>query len=505
MVRRSGSINLVAAGVILGGFCYLLAGPSAAAAGEEKAGRELSSLVAKVDPCVVTILMQTVKGGHAKGSGFVIDADGVIATNYHVIEGAKEVTITFPDKTSYPVKGYRVAQPNRDMALLVVETQGKRFPVLRLAANPPTKGERVFAFGAPLGMSGSMSEGIVAAVRGGEEVRGILREMSNNKDVYKEQLGYDTDIEWIQTTTPISPGNSGGPLVNGQGEVVGINTWQSRLGQNLNFTLSAKHLQQLIFGSGRMVNSFNMLPEPRQREEDEGSLAKTLSAWKQLNRLKNELSGKLAPCEKGLAGIAPIDPRNPMKGYTARMNRKAKQYHTIGAAYTDFAAKVKAIKNEQVNPKLLVFTIAEAELAQRMADTCEKISSAAAAQSEPEVIVEEANYQHVYQHAAADIRLKEDALRREFSLEFHKEFPTLEQTAREPAADESESAQDDSKGPDREELRNWSDNTGVYHIQAKFRGLKDGKLSLERADGKLIVLPVERLSDADRKFIGADK
>jgi len=494
MVRRSGRITWVSVGWFLGLFSCLLARPGAAAA-DEKTSSELSALVAKVDPCVVTVKME-----HGTGSGFVIDANGVIATNYHVIEGAKEATVVFPDKTTYPVKGYYQIQPNRDMALLCIDTHGKRLPVLRLAAKPPTKGEAVYAFGAPLGMSGSVSPGIVAALRTGEEVRNSLREMGGGKDAYKEEMGYDTDINWIQTTTPISPGNSGGPLVNAEGEVVGINTWQFNIGQNLNFSLSAKHLQELIMHSGTVVHNFNLLPPSHHHREALGTLGKTLAAWKQLNRFMNELREKLAPCEKGLAAIPPKDPRNPRKGSALRLKSKATQYHAMSAALTDFAAKVKTIKTEQVDPKLLVLTIKEADLAQRTADTCEQVSSAAKQQVDLEV--------EGFQKAAANLRTEHDVIRAALSLEYHKEFPTLEQTAKEPAADESEPTKEDAKtaaGPDRDELRTWTDNTGVYHIKAKFRDFKDGKLTLERADGKVVVLPVERLSDADRKFIGADK
>ncbi|MGA2256225.1 MAG: trypsin-like peptidase domain-containing protein [Thermoguttaceae bacterium] len=494
MVRRNGRVSWISVGWFLGLLACLLARASSIAA-DEKTGGDLSGLVAKVDPCVVTIKME-----HSTGSGFVIDANGVIATNFHVIDGAKAATVIFPDKTTYTVKGYYQLQPNRDMALLCIETNGKRLPVLRLAATPPKKGEAVYAFGAPLGMSGSMSAGIVAALRTGEEVRNILRDMSGGKDAYKEELGYDTDINWIQTTTPISPGNSGGPLVNAEGEVVGINTWQSNIGQNLNFTLSAKHLQELITHAGTIVHNFNMLPPSRHHMEAHGALGKTLAAWMQLNRFMNELSEKLAPCERRLTAIPPRDPRHPNKGLDARLKSKATQYHAMSAAYTDFATKAKAIKTEQVDPKLLVLTIKVADLAQRAADTCEEVSSAAKQQEDLEV--------KGFKQVAANLRTEHDVLRAALSLEYHKEFPTLEQTAKEPASDESEAAKDESKTPaepNRDEVRTWTDNTGVYRIQAKFRELKDGKLTLERADRKVIVLPVERLSDADRKYIGADK
>ncbi|MGO9112464.1 MAG: trypsin-like peptidase domain-containing protein [Thermoguttaceae bacterium] len=501
MVRRCGPTRCVWAGLLVGLFCLSLARPAAIAADDGTPGHELSALVARVDPCVVTIKMQ-----HSQGSGFVVDAHGTIATNYHVIEGAKEATVVFPDKSTFAVKGFLAIIPNKDMALLHIETKGKQLPVLRFAASPPAKGERVFAFGAPLGMSGSVSEGIVAALRSGEDVRATLHEGSD-KDIYTEVLGYDTQIQWIQTTTPISPGNSGGPLVNAQGEVVGINSWQSRLGQNVNFSISATHLEELMKHSGSIVQSLNMLPKSRHQES--GDADKTLSVWKQLNRLQNELTAKVTPYEKRLAAIAPPDRRNPLKGLTGRLKNKAIQYHSMGLAYSDFAAKVKALKTGDIDPRLLVLTIAEADLAQRAGDLCEKIAAAGTAQSEEEVIVGELNFRQGFQRAAANLRTGRDLLRADLSLKFHKEFPTLEQTASQSEQDDKgETVKEEPKdqtGADRAELRNWSDSTGTYHIQARFRGIKDGKLSLERSDGKVIAIPVEKLSDADRRFIGEEK
>ena len=136
MVRRNGRVSWISVGWFLGLLACLLARASSIAA-DEKNGGDLSGLVAKVDPCVVTIKME-----HSTGSGFVIDASGVIATNFHVIDGAKAATVIFPDKTTYTVKGYYQIQPNRDMALLCIETNGKSPSVLRLAATPPKKGKR---------------------------------------------------------------------------------------------------------------------------------------------------------------------------------------------------------------------------------------------------------------------------------------------------------------------------------------------------------------------------
>jgi S1-C subfamily serine protease len=191
-----------------------------------QSGQDLAPLVAKVDPSIVTIAIQN----QAQGSGFVVDAKGLIVTNYHVIEGAKWAVVTFADKKTYSVDGFIAITPTKDLALLHIRHRGNELPPLRLAENVPVKGERVFAFGSPMGLTGSVSDGIVAAIRTGQDVRETLRHLAH-RDVYKEGLGYDVDAQWIQTTAPISPGNSGGPLVNARGEVVGVNTWDAPRGR----------------------------------------------------------------------------------------------------------------------------------------------------------------------------------------------------------------------------------------------------------------------------------
>ena len=121
----------------------------------------------------------------------------------------------------------------------------------------------------------------------------------------------------------------------------------------------------------------------------------------------------------------------------------------------------------------------------------------------------ELNYRQDFQRVAANLRTGRDLRRADLSLRFHKDFPTLEQTASQPDKDdERETAKEElnaKTGADRGELRNWTDITGSHHVQAKFRGIKDGKVSLEQPNGKMLTVRIEKLSDADRRFIGEEK
>jgi len=134
------------------------------------------------------------------GSGFVIDSDGYLLTNHHVVDGAESIIVTFPDKREF--KGKVIGSDQRtDVALVKIE--GKSLPFLKIGNVNNTKvGQWVVAIGSPFGLENSVTAGIVSA------------------------KGRDTGeyLPFIQTDVAVNPGNSGGPLLNLDGEVIGINS-----------------------------------------------------------------------------------------------------------------------------------------------------------------------------------------------------------------------------------------------------------------------------------------
>jgi serine protease Do len=145
------------------------------------------------------------------GSGFVVDKDGYILTNRHVIEGADEVSVTFPGGKRFDAK--IVGQDARtDVALIKIEPTAP-LTVLPLGNSEQLEvGEWVMAVGNPFGLPG-----------GGNSVTvGVVSYMG--RDLPLEGVGRGTLVQMIQTDAAINPGNSGGPLINSRGEVVGINT-----------------------------------------------------------------------------------------------------------------------------------------------------------------------------------------------------------------------------------------------------------------------------------------
>ncbi len=213
----------------------------------------VDALVRRVSPSVVQIMVTgfgaVTEGEHgnagvvigrqkAIGSGFVIDASGYILTNAHVVKGAQRVQVALPsgpvDSTVVGALASRITVvPARiigvsseiDLALLKVD--GVRLTPLSVANYRNVRqGETVFAFGSPQGLRNSVTHGIISAVA--------------------RQTDPDSPLVYIQTDAPINPGNSGGPLVNIDGEVVGVNTFilsESGGAEGLGFAIPCGVLQ----------------------------------------------------------------------------------------------------------------------------------------------------------------------------------------------------------------------------------------------------------------------
>lgn len=192
---------------------------------------DLKELIPLVERSVVRIDVVTPQG-EGNGSGYLIDSSGLIATNYHVIEGGFNVSVNFRTGEKMPAVGYVYKDPKRDLAIIRTMMPPGHFPGLKLAGSVPQKGEKVLAFGAPLGLDYTASDGIISGVRTSADL--------------KTQLNTDRDGVWLQTTAPISPGNSGGPLVTHAAEVVGLNTMTLTVGQNLNFAIASDSIEAAL-------------------------------------------------------------------------------------------------------------------------------------------------------------------------------------------------------------------------------------------------------------------
>lgn len=183
-----------------------------------------SVLVTKqILPAVVTITQ-----GNSMGCGFIINSDGYILTNKHVVGDANEVNVTLNNSKS--LRGRVFARDARyDAAIVKIDLVN--LPIVRIAAGI-TQGEEVYAIGNPMGLEGSVVRGLVSSTS--RSVKGL---------------------DYIQTDAPLNPGNSGGPLVNTLGEVIGINTFKMENAEGINFAISVESLGELIEKSGISLNT----------------------------------------------------------------------------------------------------------------------------------------------------------------------------------------------------------------------------------------------------------
>ena len=214
-------------------------GPTAAAdAGaapkkKEKEEGDLSpsELFKKLAPAVVTVSIKAMMGMEGGGTGFLIDEQGTIVTNHHVIESAKELSIRFMNGAVYEDIDVLAEDSGQDLALLQVQLgkpkEGEAPDVEPVGLGDSEKvvvGERAIAIGNPLGLEHTLTDGIVSARR-----------------VFMGR-------HWIQISVPISPGNSGGPLFSMKGRAIGVTTAKvgGPFGENLNLAVPVNTLKQMI-------------------------------------------------------------------------------------------------------------------------------------------------------------------------------------------------------------------------------------------------------------------
>lgn len=211
--------------------CVLLAlfAPNTAAWPQE----DLPAIVKRISPAVVVV--ETRKGGRrGLGSGFFINSQGHIVTNYHVVFGADQATVKTHDGKRYPVKKVLTEDKKADLVLLAIDIPPHTVSYLEVTGKLPEVGEKVYAIGHPMGLEKTVSEGIVSAIR------------------KMPRLG-----EIIQITAPISQGSSGGPVFNASGRVIGVARATYRTGQNLNFAVPGEKVLHLRSGGGQTFGEFS--------------------------------------------------------------------------------------------------------------------------------------------------------------------------------------------------------------------------------------------------------
>ena len=231
------------------------AGQFYAAATRSSAAREVSSLVKQIGEAVVQV-----KTAGGLGSGFFINEDGYLITNFHVIEGETEISVEVYhqrdgqlDRETY--KQVKIIAINKfhDLALLQIEDKGApKFKSVTLgSADALNVGDGVFAIGSPLGLERTVTQGILST-----KTRQLEGEL------------------YLQTSTQINPGNSGGPLFNLAGEVVGVTNMKITFGEGLGFAIPVElvksfldHRDAFAYSTDNPNNPFRYLEPPSRTKQ----------------------------------------------------------------------------------------------------------------------------------------------------------------------------------------------------------------------------------------------
>jgi hypothetical protein len=203
--------------------------------------KDIPAIARAANGAIVTIIAANNDKPIAQGTGFLVSADGVIVTNYHVMETGNIAIVKLSDGTTLPVDGVLAADKVRDLA--IIKIHGKIFRALPLGNSDRVQiGERVVAIGNPLGLEQTVSDGIVSGRRTDKEAGG----------------------KFLQVTVPFTHGSSGGPLFNMMGEVIGITTLVYEGAGNLNFAIPVNDAKLLLHEQSATLRDL-----PNERKESQ--------------------------------------------------------------------------------------------------------------------------------------------------------------------------------------------------------------------------------------------
>ncbi len=210
---------------------------------------DLVDLAKKARSAVVSIeVLDDEKKPIATGSGFFVSPDGLVVTNYHVIQSANSAVVKTGKGDAFPVKG--AVYFDRDNDVILLSTDAKPSSYLLLGSSSKVEvGNRVAVIGNPLGLEGSLSEGIVSAMRKLPDRTRPLPTPVLEMEHYPPTRNFELStkkVNWLQITAPISPGSSGSPVMDSDSNVIGIATMVLRGGQSLNFAVPVEIVSAML-------------------------------------------------------------------------------------------------------------------------------------------------------------------------------------------------------------------------------------------------------------------
>ena len=182
-------------------------------------------------PAVMLVVSEGDNEGEVQGTGFLVSPEGLLVTNHHVVQGGKRLVAKSSTGGIYPVTAVKGDDVEHDVAVLQIDAQN--MPFLRLDESPQMiqPGRRIAVIGNPIGLQGTVTEGVVSAVR-------------------KLEFG---DV--LQISAAISPGSSGSPVLNADSKVVGLATFKARDGEALNFAIPAREIAKVLGAAQAVAKS----------------------------------------------------------------------------------------------------------------------------------------------------------------------------------------------------------------------------------------------------------
>ncbi len=266
------------------------------------------------------------------GTGFLVTRTGVIVTNRHVVGRYSSLKANATSGEEFEAVVLYV-DPNLDLALLKVD--GKNLPYLRLAAPSSVRvGQSVVAIGNPgMGLSSTITKGIVSAI-------GKVDQLSNSSGAPLHELRtrFFGDATWIQTDAAINGGNSGGPLLNAWGEVVGVNTMSANGKEGINFAVSSGDLLNLLARFYPNTSTQSAPPKPIAQASVEAKEAGTVSISSDPDGAEIFVDGKFV-------GNAPA---------TLKLSPGAHKITVKATGRSDWARELEVLKDSQVNLKAVL-------------------------------------------------------------------------------------------------------------------------------------------------------
>jgi hypothetical protein len=198
----------------------------------EALAKELNpSTIKKVQSATVLLIAYDAGAQETgQGTGFFVTSKGDLVTNWHIINGASSALIKTKNGAIFKVKGILAKNEKRDLVKLAIDAKDINFPFIKLATSALFEGQQIAVIGNPQGLESTVSTGIISAIRD-----------LNDKD------------RIIQISAPISPGSSGSPVINMDGNVIGVASFQVVKGQNLNFAVPATEIAKLKQSQGAKI------------------------------------------------------------------------------------------------------------------------------------------------------------------------------------------------------------------------------------------------------------